>query len=71
MPKRATYKRSPEQELAWRHNSLVGCCWMARSNAECIVNARSATPEARAIAQLILELTHQLATALKERNDGL
>ena len=64
---KAKTKRSPEQQAAWAHNGLVGACWMARKNAQRITASLTATNNAKYIAEQIVNLTYQLAEALKER----
>lgn len=60
-------QRTPEQQDAWAHNGLVGACWMARKNALRIATSRTATDEAKQLADHIVLLSYALAHALKER----
>jgi len=58
---------NPNGGVGYRHGALVGNCGMVRKCAGLISTGASATDEARALAQQIVDLTYKLAEALKER----
>ena len=60
-------QRTPEQQDAWAHNGLTGACWMARKNAQRIIESRTANDEAKRLADQMVTLSYALAHALKER----
>lgn len=53
----------------WRHNSFFGYAAMMRAQCQSIIDAPTTTYEAKKAAQRILNLTHDLAEALKTRHE--
>ena len=61
--------KGPSQETLrrWKHNSFLGHTEMARKNMLAILRSGTATADAKAIAQSILNCCEALRAALKER----